>query len=185
MILTLPVLFLLLKLPMAWGELSKEEYSVYAVLLKTWASRNYVVQAETRDAVLTRDFHGAIQFLRRELQKQKPLVTLPDDLAVSYKQVYGQSVPLEPSRLGVPAARMVSRADVEHFMQTWDDFEKGYPGATTIITMSRVGFNKDETKALVSMSQYCGGLCGEAAYVILEKVGRKWVARARVIALYW
>ena len=178
------VLTLFLMAPMAWGELGEEEYAVYAVLLKTVAYRPYVVQAETGDAALTRDFQGRIEFLRQELQNQNPLVTLPDDLAAAYQAVYAQSVPLDLSRLGVPAARMVSRADVEHFMHTGGDFPKRYPGAT-IVTMSRVGFNKDRTKALVAMSQHCGALCGDAAYVILERVGPKWVSRVRVIALYW
>jgi hypothetical protein len=53
-------------------------------------------------------------------------------------------------------------------------FEKLFPGATGVISFSRVGFDSDLDEAMVSVRFYCGGLCGTGWRYILKKRRGKW-----------
>jgi hypothetical protein len=44
-----------------------------------------------------------------------------------------------------------------------------------VITLSRVGFNRDLTEALVGVSRgMCGRGCGEGTFVLLVREGGRW-----------
>jgi hypothetical protein len=61
-------------------------------------------------------------------------------------------------------------------------FEKLFPGAGGVISLSRVGFDSGQDEAMVSVSFVCGGLCGEGWHYILKKRRGKWeVAAKRMI----
>ncbi len=53
-------------------------------------------------------------------------------------------------------------------------FEKLFPGANGVISFSRVGFDSSLDEAMVSVSFYCGGLCGEGWHYTLKKRRGKW-----------
>jgi hypothetical protein len=53
-----------------------------------------------------------------------------------------------------------------------------YPDASGVITLSRVGFNRDMTEALVEVVRgLCGKGCGEGAFVLLAREGGRWKVR--------
>jgi hypothetical protein len=56
----------------------------------------------------------------------------------------------------------------------WDEFYKQYPSSSGYITFSRVGFNKDETKAVIYRETRCGPSCGYGGYLFLKKVNDRW-----------
>ena len=56
----------------------------------------------------------------------------------------------------------------------WEGFYRRYPDSGGYIVMSAVGFNKEETRAMVYMGSSCGGLCGSWRFHLFEKVQRKW-----------
>ncbi|QKE62478.1 hypothetical protein HNE05_03590 [Aquipseudomonas campi] len=51
----------------------------------------------------------------------------------------------------------------------WETFNKLHPESLSIISLSRVGFNKSASKALVYYSSSCGPLCGRGYMVYLER----------------
>lgn len=56
--------------------------------------------------------------------------------------------------------------------------EEKYPEASGVITLSRVGFNRDMTEALVEVDRgLCGSGCGEGAFVLLAREGGRWKVR--------
>ncbi|MBC7674345.1 MAG: hypothetical protein H7247_18145 [Polaromonas sp.] len=56
----------------------------------------------------------------------------------------------------------------------WSAFFHRYPGSPGRIEVSRVGFGRDGTSALVHVEYACGGLCGGTIYVLLAKRSGKW-----------
>ena len=62
----------------------------------------------------------------------------------------------------------------ERDLDGWNEFYKKYPGSSGYITFSRVGFNSDETKALIYRQTNCGGLCGYGGYILLSKDNGTW-----------
>ena len=57
----------------------------------------------------------------------------------------------------------------------WEGFNKAFPESGAFIDLSAVGFNADKTIAVVSKGGWCGELCGEGAYYIMQKKQGKWV----------
>ena len=57
----------------------------------------------------------------------------------------------------------------------WPEYCKRFPGASGIVTWSRVGFNSDGTQALFYESYRCGGLCGSGRYMVMEKKNGSWM----------
>jgi hypothetical protein len=55
------------------------------------------------------------------------------------------------------------------------DFRQTLPGASGIISLSRVGFDSTLHEAIVSSAFVCGMLCGEGRRHILRKTRGKWV----------
>jgi len=53
-------------------------------------------------------------------------------------------------------------------------FEEQFPGASGVISFSRVGFDSGLDEAMVSVRFYCGGLCGTGWRYILKKRRGKW-----------
>src|SRR5262249_8499323 len=58
----------------------------------------------------------------------------------------------------------------------WDNFYKKYPDSSGYITLSRIGFNTDLTRAILFRSMNCGVLCGSGDYILFEKTDGKWKA---------
>ena len=56
----------------------------------------------------------------------------------------------------------------------WIVFEKFYPDVTSMITFSRVGFNREGNMALFNSKINCGPHCGSAYYFLFEKSDKQW-----------
>ena len=57
---------------------------------------------------------------------------------------------------------------------SWEAYYAEYPQSQGFIQFSAVGFNKDQTVAVVYMGYGCCGLCGAGQFYVLEKVNGKW-----------
>lgn len=57
---------------------------------------------------------------------------------------------------------------------SWEAYYGAYPQSEGFIQFSAVGFNRDQTIAVVYMGYGCGGLCGRGEFHVLEKVNGKW-----------
>jgi hypothetical protein len=57
---------------------------------------------------------------------------------------------------------------------SWQEFYKRYPGSGGIVNLSVVGFNNDNTLAVVYAGRSCGSLCGEWSWHLLEKKDASW-----------
>ena len=59
--------------------------------------------------------------------------------------------------------------------EDWKAFYKQYPDSGGFIDLSAVGFNADKSVAVVSQGRWCGSLCGEGEYYVLQKKDGKWI----------
>ena len=67
--------------------------------------------------------------------------------------------------------------------QGWQVFYARYPDSRGIITLSRVGFSKDQTQAILYVENQSHGRTGSGYYVLFRKRGEKWEEVAR--SLVW
>ncbi len=79
---------------------------------------------------------------------------------------------------------LVSSSEIESIFEkrgdVWGRYYQKFPGSQGILTFTRVGFNSDGTQALLYWSNICGGLCGEGAYVVMEKHNGQWLIVAEI-----
>lgn len=58
-----------------------------------------------------------------------------------------------------------------------------YPNSQGFMSLSRVGFNKDATQAIVYLGNVCGGLCGSGQFFLLAKDNGKW--KIKLSSMAW
>jgi hypothetical protein len=75
-----------------------------------------------------------------------------------------------PYRLADPAA-------VAAYGQKGPRWEALFPQSMGYTVLSAVGFNADQTQALLQADHFCG-LCGHGGYILLRKVNGRWVIEA-------
>jgi hypothetical protein len=61
------------------------------------------------------------------------------------------------------------------------NFRQTFPGASGIISLSRVGFDSTLHEAIVSSAFVCGFLCGEGRRYIVRRTGGKWVVAQSLV----
>jgi hypothetical protein len=79
--------------------------------------------------------------------------------------------------LDVPVA-LINLDEFNGIPDGWDGFYKKFPNSQGHMSLSRVGFNSDRTKALVYMTNFCGNLCAVGCYFLLHKEYGDWIIRA-------
>jgi hypothetical protein len=65
----------------------------------------------------------------------------------------------------------------------WKAFYEKYPKSGGYVLFSQVGFDIEKKHAFVYMQFYCGSLCADGSYFLLEKEGGKWKETKR--AMIW
>ena len=73
--------------------------------------------------------------------------------------------------------KLVSSEQILELIKTqgWAGFNKAYPDSGAFIDLSAVGFNLDKSIAVLHKGGWCGELCGEGAYYVMQKKQGKWV----------
>jgi hypothetical protein len=67
----------------------------------------------------------------------------------------------------------------------WNAFYAKYPGSPGLITVSRVGLDREKTLALFYVGLNCGGLCGHGQLHVLKKEGDVWIELPVQIGPSW
>lgn len=65
----------------------------------------------------------------------------------------------------------------------WKAFYEKYPKSGGYVLFSQVGFDTEKKHAFVYMQFYCGSLCADGSYFLLEKENGKWKETKR--AMLW
>lgn len=157
--------------------LGDDDYAIYRVVVRhQWIDVGIsplTLVRETGDAADSEDFDRASQYLRDSLSKNAPPVVVEDDLLAAYRRVRAREDPLDLKRLTVAGVAGAS-----------DEDTSGSPRGSTsgLITLSRIGFAHDGRRGLLSASRFCGGLCGEGYYILVEKLDGRWRVVASVMA---
>ena len=190
-ILLLPVLFLVLSQSFIFGQTvqlpvyeDETAYEVYSAILtleeaKRSQSKNFVIRGET-----LRNFGAFIDSesnppicLRPDAESAKIIGTAVDDFVKVNKTKWRLQ---EKFKLEIPF-KLVSSEKVISIIrpmtdkEDWTEFYKQYPDSGGFIDLSAVGFNAEKTVAVVSKGRWCGSVCGEGEYYVLQKKDGNWI----------
>jgi hypothetical protein len=65
-------------------------------------------------------------------------------------------------------------------MEIWVELSRKYPGAWGFATLTKVGFNRSHTEALVQISHSCGYACSSSETLFLKRTNAKWTVVERI-----
>jgi len=170
---------------------SDQETGVYEVVLSQcfsrpwWRARRHYVVIEERSVNLEvhfRDANGVLatptpENLSIELHGRFP--GIGSDTVTNY--IHNSTEPmrhLKPgSQLGVPYT-LATKDEIDSIMKSpkgVSEFPHRYRGFAGLLTLSRVGFNREGTEALVYIECVVGGLDGSGDYYLLRQDKHRWV----------
>ncbi len=116
------------------------------------------------------------------LQTQKFLALISPEARQDYEEVNHQSMKLpSPCRLapGCITANLADLAPQVKDDRAWRVFFKKHPNTPGIVVVSRIGFNKQHSEAVVYTGKSCGTLCGQGEFVWLVKLNGSWGVKDR------
>lgn len=159
----------------------REEERIYAALIEAlYPEDMLVIMDQTQTDVLDLASAETYQHVEESLQHLS-VETLTD-----FKARNDSSYPLRASMaLGVRYL-LFSQKDKQELFQVnqsgWDVFYNRYPGAPGIMTLSRVGFNKQMDQALVYLGVQSHWLAGSGNFFLFNKVNGSWVIDQQVMS---
>src|ERR1044072_17126 len=158
-----------------------EEYAVFTALFPDSANSDNTSQIVIEDKTVGSDLIGDLD-LRKFLKDLQPLKaeTIDDFLVrnqVQCKLIDHFDLKVKVNLVSAEELRKIFNGDLD---EGWKAVHNTYPGVGAFQTLSRVGFSKDHNQALVYFPHFCGSLCGQGEYFVLEKIEGKWRVKNRI-----
>ncbi len=163
------------------SEPTAEEYEIYSTLIldkyKTREHPLVVVRDHTWKGwwIEPWDYPGRWEQNRfkRRMDKQAFL-----DVQAKDRDSYSLSDRFDPAigvrMFGEKESGEIKSKATEAGTDWWEAFGKLYPNARGFLLFSRVGFDSQQTRALVFVAHYFGNVGLEAEFVLLRKVAGHW-----------
>jgi hypothetical protein len=169
------------------------EYEVYSALLAEIAQNAetvLVVGNETWDRLSTLDPEDRSRFALEKLvegSNMPPLLPLSQstkEAVEDYKTKNERPVELK-AKFQLKAKSLLLSERPFHalfsgpqvyksLIEGWRNNYMKYPTSSGYIRLSRVGFNRQMTEALIYVERHCGSLCADGRFYLLAKEGNRW-----------
>ncbi len=153
----------------------EEEYRVYSAVIQARYTRD-----DTKLVVIIDQTDLPAEDLDQRLEGDlKETFKLKSDLIENFKaQNQGPQALKNAFELSLPY-QLVTKEEIRKLFQRqgggWQEFYEKYPDSQGHITLSRVGFNKQTTQALLYVGNQFGDLAGTGYYYLLSKQDGNWV----------
>ena len=157
-------------------EVTKDEYAVYAAILQhdsqpsNTSKKLFVIEEDTLTEA--EKFCSLQQIFGKKAAEMQPLIT-------SFRRQNQESAKLARQFNALEEYVLVKRKEVLPLFNFGKpgkpEFVNQYAGASRLVSFSRVGFNPDQTMALVYQESFCGALCGAGQFRLLRIKGAGWV----------
>ena len=156
------------------------EYEVYSsVILNKYPhpANKIVIYQLTSNQTICYNYDCFQNFKNYSLKNYSILV---DD----YKNKNAKVYKLE-NKFSIPqTVILISRKELNEIFQNetgWDAFYEKYPDSPGIFSISRVGFNSDQTQAILYFGYQRGFVWGEGYRIFLTKDEGKWMVKEEVL----
>jgi hypothetical protein len=144
-----------------------DAYAIYAILLASENRSSFVIQAETESRPQATPGNVGI---KGGSSFYKVWGSALKDYAKQFRNPrlltrnFPDSVPYE----------LVPKQKIDAINKSGKNWDELYPSSRGYYWFSAVGFDPSRTRAIVSMNNLCGGLCGGGGPYFFEKTNDKW-----------
>jgi hypothetical protein len=108
---------------------------------------------------------------------------IPPDVRIDFKEKNKSSCLIKPYT-GIPNLHFVSKREHDLMFRNastgWSDFHEKYGKEAEILLLSRVGFNREKTLALLHVSSAMGGMAGGGTLYLFERKEGKWIMKLHI-----
>jgi hypothetical protein len=156
------------------GDLESEEQAVYSIVLAAPPGKILVLSDTTQSGF---DYLGNTRESTKYIRNSMP--TLSGETLESYLKRNDQSYPLPADMDLGREYRLINDEEKNGIFGSdaydgWDEFYRRYPDASGSTTVSKVGFNRNLSEALVYVGSQSAPLAGTGNLIRLEKKDGVW-----------
>jgi hypothetical protein len=62
----------------------------------------------------------------------------------------------------------------------WNRFDARFGAGATLLSLSRVAYNRDHTQAVVLILRSCGAMCGQGGTLLMHTQGGQWTVQRKI-----
>lgn len=158
--------------------ITSEEYEIYSRLIDSLyiTPNRPVVLIGEHTLTYSEDTSGININKIVPPKREYPLDTLIND----YQKKNINKYPIDLAKINIPIQKyLTSRQDMfkilnDNYTRLNRDQTINYREKIGIYWFSRIGFNRDRTKALLFVDYLCGAMCGWPSYYLLGKINDRW-----------
>jgi hypothetical protein len=168
-------------------QLTLEDYAVYAALVDGLGGPEDPEEAWKEKQVFVQDVTGADRDLRSHWGRwgfrSKSKAAPGHDTVVDFERKARSSCALKPQSGDAMRYKLISKEELDKAFNGGDrqGFYKKYPDAGGVWTFSRPGYNSARNEAVLSVSHWCGSLCGTGHLYFLARQNGQWKVRNRLM----
>jgi hypothetical protein len=169
--------------------IKSNEYDIYKIVLK-----ELFIKPDTKQLVIhnftSGEFIGEQQTSQFQILDRENIPVEADTIE-NYNTLNKEAAKLK-YKFGIsPKVNLATDAELKPIFEKIKEGDRGkaYKDAlmkkyetTTIIRLSRVGFNKSKNQALIHVGYICGVLCGEGRYIVLSKENDVWTIKRKIMS---
>jgi len=165
------------------------EYEVYSTVISSIISSDFshtsvnkivINQLTSNQTICYTSYYDCFQNFKNLSLKNISL------LVEDYKNKNAMPYKLE-NKFSIPqTVILISRGELNKLFNNekgWDAFYEKYPKSSGIIYISRVGFNRNQTQAILSFGYQAGWVWGKYYRIFLTKEEGKWIVKEEVLMM--
>lgn len=153
----------------------EEDYEIYSIIIKSITNGKLVILKDyTEEGEIVKDEAIKAYVLKELFELKKETLKnfyLKNKFSISLNEKILQKYKINCKLIDNEEFECIFGEDTK---KGWKVFYTKYPGSCGIITISRVGFDKEKKQALVYVTHTSGPLCGYGMYVLLTKRRFLW-----------
>lgn len=168
-------------------QLTSEDYAVYAALVEGLGGPEDPEEAWTGKQVFVQDVTGAPLDMKSHWGgwgfRSKSKAAPSHDTVLDFEKKARSSCVLNPQSGDATRYKLISKEELDKAFNRgdWQGFYKKYPDAGGVWTFSRPGYNSARNESVLSVSHWCGSLCGTGHLYLLAKRNGQWKVRNRLM----
>jgi len=147
-----------------------EEYLIYSAAIDSWFAGKGNKQVLIRDHTNIYQLGLCIETELSYLRAKIPF--LDDEILNDFKAKNIKTYPLKNYINQRAEYMIITQKEIDHIFDYnphWGSYYKRYPGSGGILTLSRVGFNRQRDQALVHIANQWQRLTGAGIYIVFDK----------------
>jgi hypothetical protein len=168
-------------------QLTQGDYAVYAALAEALSLPEHPENASQRKENLIADTTAAPRDIRSHFgtwgYRSKSKAAPGKDTVAAFERKAQSSCLLHPEFGDRKSYKVITQGDVDKAFKDggWQGFYKEHPEAGGYWIFSRPGYNSERNKAVLSVSHWCGELCGTGYLYFLTKQNDQWKVQNRLM----